>query len=158
MSLQEETTLSQQLTQQADEDDYDATALHDDSDEGDTAETRARERYQSQRGNIFNRFLPIYQNIVKEAGTSFAAFQELERRLPDLERTCKEASRKEEEERLGRPIDTSMGLPKDKSTSNARKKPFCSPKRRQKARNGKATDSPDGDGAGDASSADRYTV
>jgi hypothetical protein len=106
MSLQEETVLSQQLTQQADEDDYDATVdeddydvtvEEDDCDEG-NMDTRAREQFQNQKSNLFNQYLPIFQNIVKEAGASFAAFQELESRLPDLECICKEASRKEEEE------------------------------------------------------------
>ena len=153
--LQEETHLSQAAAlsgiaeeeeeEEEEEDDGGIQAFGamdvDDAD-SDDSEARARERWR--RGNLYNWFHSNYQNIVKECTTSFAAFRLLEEVLPDLERQCKEASLEELEEKNGGPVDTSMGLKTDRSTSNARLRPGWSPERqRKKAREGRGPDSPE---------------
>ena len=144
--FQEETYLSQHAaTQQSVDEDsieeeghYDPTATHNDDSDINSNEAHEKSRWRKDKANIFNHFSSDYNLICKTGWTSFLAFREIERALPELLRDCQILSRQEEEARIGVPVDTSMGLPTDRSTSNWRIHPVYSPprSRRMKPRKG----------------------
>jgi len=112
-------------------------------------EVQARINYQNRGGpkGLQSRFHPVFQEALKIADHSYAAFRELESGLPDLLQRMETVALQEKEQKTGKAVDTSMGLELDRSTSNRRLKPYYSPNRsRKQPRTGKGPNSPEKDG------------
>jgi hypothetical protein len=108
---------------------YNPIAGHQYEADVDYAELALKERFRQRKGRLFTDYSPCYQEMVKVAGTSIAAFAAFEKRMPELLMELNALSLQELEESKGRPVDTSMGLPRDQSTSVSRLVPYYSPTR-----------------------------
>jgi hypothetical protein len=109
---------------------YNPIAGHQYEVDGDDAEQALKEQFRQRKGSLFTDYSPCYQEMVKVAGTSISAFAAFEKRMPELLMELNVLSLQELEEATGHPVDTSMGLPQDQSTTSvSRLVPYYSPTR-----------------------------
>ena len=106
---------------------YDATATYNNDLDINSNDAREKSRWRKDKANLTNCFSSDNNLICKTDRTSFAAFREIERALPELLHNCQILSRQEEGARIGMPVVTLMGLPTNQSTSYRRFHPVYSP-------------------------------